>query len=69
MPGTPAAVNEQLQPVICRIRLRLAQGTEKRRIKVRYTRDIVIKDRRSGRDDTVGPTERTIVPSETDLSG
>jgi hypothetical protein len=59
--GTPAAVNEELDPVVCGIRCSLAHGTEESRIKVGYTRNLVIKDRRAVGDDTVSLAKRTAV--------
>jgi hypothetical protein len=60
LPGTPAAVDEELNPVVRGISCRVAQGTEEGRVEVGYTRNLVIKDRGAVGDDTVslakGPT-------------
>jgi hypothetical protein len=56
---TPATGDEELDPVVRGIRCSLAQGTEESWIKVGYTRNLVIPDRRAGRDGTVSPAERT----------
>ena len=59
--GTPAAVDDELDPVVRGIGCRLAQGTEQSRIEVGYTRDLVVEDRRAVGDGTVGLAERTTV--------
>ena len=59
--GTPAAVDEELDPVVCGIGCSLAQGTEESWIKVGYTRNLVIKDRRAVGDGTVSLAKRTTV--------
>jgi hypothetical protein len=51
--GTPAAIDDELDAVVCGIRCGLAQGTEESWIQVGYTRDLVIKDRRAVGDGTV----------------
>jgi hypothetical protein len=45
--GTPAAIDEEPDPVVCGIGCSLAQGTEQIRVEVGYTRNLVIKDRRA----------------------
>jgi hypothetical protein len=51
--GTPAAIDDELDPVVRGIRCRLAEGTEESWIKVGHGRRFVIEDRRAVRDDTV----------------
>src|SRR4051812_22463195 len=51
---TPAAVDEDPDPVDGRIRRRLAQSTEESRIEPGDTRDLVIEDRRARGHDAVG---------------
>ena len=64
--GTPATVDEELDPVVCGIRCRLAQGTEESWIEVGYTRNLVIEDRRAVGDGTVSLAERTtVLPAKT----
>ena len=57
--GTPAAVDDELDPVVRGIGRRPAQGTEERRIEVGHARDLVVEDRRAVGDGTVGLAERT----------
>ncbi len=59
--GTPATVDEELDPVVRGIRCSLAQGTEESWIKVGYTRNLVIEDRRAVGDGTVSLAKRTTV--------
>ena len=59
--GTPATIDEELDPVGRGISCSLAQGNEERWIKVGYTRNLVIKDRRAVRDGTVSLAKRTTV--------
>src|ERR671918_288576 len=59
--GTPATLDEELDAVVRGIRCRLAHGTEERWIKVGYTRNLVIKDRRAVGDGTVSLAKRTTV--------
>jgi hypothetical protein len=59
--GTPATIHVELDPVVRSIRCSLAQGTEESWIKVGYTRNLVIKDRRAVRDGTVSLAKRTAV--------
>jgi hypothetical protein len=57
--GTPATVDEELDPVARGIRRGLAQGTEEGWIKVGYGRKIVIEDRRAVGNGTVSLAKRT----------
>jgi hypothetical protein len=59
--GTPATIDEELDPVIRGISCSLAQGTEESWIEVGYTRNLVIKDRRAFRDGTINRAKRTTV--------
>ena len=59
--GTPATVDEELDPVVRGIGRSLAQGTEEIGVEVGYTRNLVIEDRRAVGDGTVGLAERTAV--------
>ncbi len=59
--GTPAAIDEELDAVVYGIRCSLAQSTEEGWIKVGYTRNLVIKDRRAVGDGTVSLVKRTTV--------
>jgi hypothetical protein len=59
--GTPSAIDEELDPVVCGMSCSLAQGTEESWIKVGYTRNLVIKDRRTIGDGTVSLVKRTTV--------
>ncbi len=59
--GTPAAIDDELDAVVRGIRCSLAQGTEESWIKVGYTRNLVIKDRRAVGDGTVRLANRATV--------
>ena len=59
--GTPATIDEELDPVVRGISCSLAQGTEESWIKVGYTRNLGIKDRRAGGDGTVSLAKRATV--------
>jgi hypothetical protein len=59
--GTPAAVDEELDPVVCGIRCSLAQGTEESRIEVGYGRKIVLEDRRAVGEGNISLAKRTRV--------
>ena len=61
LPGTPATVDEELDPVVRGISCSLAQGTEEIRVEVGYTRNLVIKDRRAVGNGTVSLAKRTTV--------
>jgi hypothetical protein len=67
--GTPAAIDEELDPVVCGISCSLAQGTEESWIKIGYTRNLVIEDRRAVRDGTVSLAKRTTVLTAKDVDG
>ena len=58
--GTPATIDEELDPVARSIRCSLAQGTEESWIKVGHGRNLVIEDRHAVRDDTVSLAKRTM---------
>jgi hypothetical protein len=59
--GTPAAVDEELDAVVRGMSCSLAQGTEQIGVEVRYTRNLVIKDRRAVGDGTASLAKRTAV--------
>ena len=59
--GTPATIDDELDPVVRGISCSLAQGTEESWIKLGYTRNLVIKDRRAVGDGTVSLAKRTRV--------
>jgi len=59
--GSPATVDEELDPVVRGISRSSAQGTEKSRIKVGYTRNLVVEDRRAVGDGTASFAKRTTV--------
>jgi hypothetical protein len=59
--GTPAAVDEELDPVVRGIGCSLAQGTEQNRVEVGYARKLVIEERHAVGDITVSLTKRTTV--------
>ena len=65
--GTPAAVDDELDPVVRGISCSLAQGTEESRIEVGYTRNLVIEDRRAVGDGTVSLAKRTTVLTAKDV--
>ena len=67
--GTPATIDEELDPVVRGISCRLAQGTKQIRVEVGYTRNPVIKDRRAVGDGTVSLARRTTVLTATDVAG
>ena len=67
--GTPATIDEELDPVVRGISCSLAQGTEESWIKVGYTRNLVIKDRRAVGDGTVSLAKRTTVLTAKDDGG
>ena len=56
--GTPAAVDDELDPVVRGIRCGPAQGTEEGRIEVGHTRNLVVEDRRAVGNGTVGLAKR-----------
>ena len=59
--GTPATIDEELDPVVCGIECSLAQSTEESWIKVGYAWDLVIEDRYAVGEGTVSLAERTTV--------
>ena len=59
--GTPATIDEELDPVDRGISCSLAQGTEESWIKLGYARNLVIKDRRAVGNGTVSLAKRTTV--------
>jgi hypothetical protein len=61
--GTPATIDNELDPVVRGISRSLAQGTEQIGVEVGYTRNLVIKDRRAVGDGTVSLAKRTTVLS------
>ena len=61
--GTPATIDEELDAVGRGISCSLAQGTEESWIKVGYTRNLIIEDRRAGGDGTVSLAKRTTLLS------
>jgi hypothetical protein len=67
--GTPATVDEELDPTVRGVSCSLAQGTEESRIKVGHTRKLVIKDRRAVGDGTVSLAKRTTVLAARDVDG
>jgi hypothetical protein len=67
--GTPAAVDDELDAVVCGISCSLAQRTEESWIKVGYTRNLVIKDRRALGDGTASLAKRTTVLPTKDVDG
>jgi hypothetical protein len=56
---TPAAIDEELDPVVRGISCSLAHGTEESWIELGYTRNLVVEDRRAVGDGTVGLAKRT----------
>ena len=67
--GTPAAIDEELDPVVRGIGCSLAQGTEQIGVEVGYTRNLVIKDRRAVGDGTVSLAKRTTVLTAKNVDG
>ena len=59
--GTPATIDDELDPVVRGIGCSLAQGTEQIGVEVGYTRTLVIKDRRAVGDGTFSLARRTTV--------
>ena len=59
--GTPAAVDDELDPVVCGISCSLSQGIEQIGVEVGYTRNLVIEDRRAVGDGTACLAKRTTV--------
>ena len=67
--GTPTAIDEELDPVVCGIHCSLAQGTEESWVKVGYTRNLVSKDRRAVGDGTVSLAKRATGLAAKDVDG
>jgi hypothetical protein len=67
--GTPAAIDEELDAVVCGISCRLAKGIEQIRVEVGYTRNLVIEDRRAVGEGTVSLGKRTTVLTATAVDG
>ena len=67
--GTPTTIDVELDPVVRGISCSLAQGTEESWIKVGYTRNLVIEDRRAVGDGTFGLAKRTTVLTARDVDG
>ena len=65
--GTPAAVDDELDPVVRGIGRGLAQGTDQIWIELGHTRNLVVEDRRAVGDGTVGLAERATVLTAADL--
>jgi hypothetical protein len=63
--GTPATIDEELDPVVRGISCSLAQGTEESWIEVCYTRNLVIEDRRAVGNGTVSFAKRTTLAERT----
>jgi hypothetical protein len=59
--GTPAASDEELDPVARGIRCSLAEGTEQSGVEIGHGRIFVIEGRRPGRHDTVSLAKRIAV--------
>jgi hypothetical protein len=59
--GTPATIDEELDPVVRGNSRSLAQGTEQIGVEVGYARNLVIEDRRAVGDGTVSLAQRTTV--------
>jgi hypothetical protein len=67
--GAPSAVDVELDAVVRGISCSMAQGTEESWIKVGYSRNLVIKDRRAVGDGTVSLAKRTTVLTAKDVDG
>ena len=67
--GTPAAVDDELDPVVRGISRSSAQGTEQTWIKLGYTRNLVIEDRRAVARCAVSLAKRTTVLTATAVNG
>src|SRR4051794_17388832 len=59
LPGTPAAIDGEVDPVACGISCRPAQGAEEGWIEVGDARNLVVEDRRAVGDGTVRLAKRT----------
>ena len=67
--GTPATIDEELDPVVRGISCSLAQGTEQIGGEVGYTRNLLVKDRRAVGDGTVSLAKRTTMLATKDVDG
>jgi hypothetical protein len=69
--GTPATIDDELDPVARGISRSLAQGTEQIGVEVGYTRNVVVKDRRAVGNGAVSLAKRTTVltGNATELTG
>ena len=65
--GTPAAIDEELDAGVRGIRCSLAQGAQESWIKVGYTPNLVIEDRRAVGDGAAGLAKPTMVLTVNDL--
>ena len=61
--GTPAAIDDELDPVVRGVGCSLAQGSEQIGVEVGYTRNLVVEDRRAVGDGTVSLAKVTTVPA------
>jgi hypothetical protein len=66
--GTPAAVDDEPEPLVRGIRCRSAQGAEQSGVDLGHGRNVVIEDRRAAGDGTLGLAERTAVPPGKDAA-
>ena len=67
--GTPATIDEELDPVVRGIGCSLAQGAEQIGVEVGYARNLVSKDRRAVGNGTVSLAKRTTVLTAKDVDG
>ncbi len=67
--GTPAAVDDELDPAGRGIHGGLAQGTEQFGVEVDDARNMLIEDRRAVGDGTAGLAQRATVLTEKDVEG
>jgi hypothetical protein len=67
--GAPATIDEELDPVARGISCSSAQGTEESWIKLGYTWNLVIKDRRAVGHGAVSLAKRTTVLTVTAVNG
>ena len=67
--GTPATVDDELDPAVRGNRCSLAQGTEESRIKVGHTWNLVVVDRRAVGDGTVSLAKRTTALTDRRAAG
>jgi hypothetical protein len=63
--GTPPTIDEELDPVVRGISCSLAQGTEESWIKVGYSRNLVIPERRAVGDGTSLAKRTTALTAKT----